>query len=90
VRRIRRLVFIVARDRQDLFASLRRTFAGDDSVEVVMDRRRGERRNVAIEPGAERRRRERRTNPEIARALATRGYAVVGVVALPRARTPRA
>jgi len=41
---IRRLLFIVGSQRRDFYASLRRTFRGDDTVQVVLDRRRGERR----------------------------------------------
>lgn len=36
--------FIVARDQPDLWHHLRRDFAGDEEVQVVLDRRRGERR----------------------------------------------
>jgi hypothetical protein len=90
VQRIRRLKFIVARDRKDLFESLRRTFSGDDSVEVVLDRRGGERRAKGITPSTERRRRERRFHRAVARNLEQRGYAVVGVLAASRARSARA
>jgi hypothetical protein len=82
---IRRLVFIVARERKDLFASLTRTFADDPAVEVVLDRRGGERRRAAAAPATDRRRRDRRANADVERAVRERGYAVVGVVR-PRAR----
>ena len=37
-----RCLFIVARDQPDLWHNLRRDFAGDEEVQVVLDRRRGE------------------------------------------------
>ncbi len=39
-----RCLFIVARDQPDLWHHLRRDFAEDEEVQVVLDRRRGERR----------------------------------------------
>ena len=42
---IRRLLFIVGSKRPDFYESLRRTFRGDDTVQIVLDRRRGERRD---------------------------------------------
>lgn len=87
---IRRLVFIVARDRKDLFESLRRTFSGDDGVEVLMDRRGAQRRSAPIAPPTERRRRDRRINRAVARKLEERGYAVVAAFTARRLRSARA
>jgi hypothetical protein len=81
---IRRLLFIVGADRPELYESLRRTFDGDDTVEVVRDRRRQvERRGTRRTAPAKREHRttERRKSPELDRQLRTRGYAVVGVTA---------
>ena len=82
---IRRLLFIVKADRPELYESLRRTFEGDDTVEVVRDRRhlerRGTRRTAAASAAREHRTTERRQHPELDRQLRTRGYAVVGVTA---------
>ena len=82
---IRRLLFIVRQDRPELYASLRRTFRGDDTVEVVRDRRqadwRGARRAAAATAAREHRATERRKSPELDRQLRSRGYAVVGVTA---------
>lgn len=80
VQPIRRLVFIVSPRHRELYESLRRTFARDDSVEVVLDRRDGERRRRAEPAGADRRRTNRRRNVAVQKKLATRGYAVVGVL----------
>ncbi len=82
---IRRLLFIVGSQRPDFYASLRRTFRGDDTVQVVLDRRRGERRRSRRAAGGrkvvrEQREAERREHLEIERQLRERGYAVVGVL----------
>lgn len=88
---IRRLLFIVGSRRLDFYESLRRTFRGDDTVQVVLDRRRGERRKNrragSRQDVREQRVGERREHEEIERQLRARGYAVVGVPAprpLPR------
>jgi hypothetical protein len=82
---IRRLLFIVGSTRPDFYESLRRTFRGDDTVQIVLDRRRGERRGTR-RPARRASRREqrgvdRREQLEIQRQLRSRGYAVVGVPA---------
>jgi hypothetical protein len=84
---IRRLLFIVKSTRPEFYESLRRTFRGDDTVQVVLDRRRGDRRRRrnGRKTGREQRAGERRAKLEIERQIRTRGYAVVGVVA-PRHR----
>jgi hypothetical protein len=80
---IRRLLFIVGSKRPDFYESLRRTFRGDDSVQIVRDRRRGERRaprRAGRRPMTrEQRGGDRREQLEIQRQLRSRGYAVVGV-----------
>ena len=82
---IRRLLFIVGSKRPDFYESLRRTFRGDDTVQIVLDRRRGERRGarrpVRRGAGPEQRGVDRRAQLEIQRQLRSRGYAVVGVPA---------
>ncbi len=84
--KVPRLLFIVDGSRRPLYDSLRRTFAGDDTVEVVLNRRVADRRHK--EPRArtsERRQRERRAKREIDRQIRARGYAVVGVMTFQRA-----
>ena len=79
-------MFIVGRVRRALHDSLRRTFADDDFVQVVLDRRIAERRRRRSRPRkTERRQAERRARREIDTQLRTRGYAVVGVLTLHRA-----
>ena len=81
VERIRRLVFIVSPRRRQLYESLTRTFAGDSTVSVILDRRDRERRQRAGTPAAERREKDRRRKTEVQKKLSQRGYTVVGVVA---------
>jgi hypothetical protein len=64
-----RMLFIVARDDPGLYESLRREFADEPEVEVILDRRAGERRTG---PGDERRRR-----PEVDERLQALGWAIV-------------
>ena len=80
---IRRLLFIVGSKRPEFYDSLRRTFRGDDTVQIVLDRRRSERRGPR-RPGRrpvtrDQRGADRRDQLEIQRQLRSRGYAVVGV-----------
>ena len=57
---MRREVFVVARDRPDLYRYLSQTFADAKNVEVIWDRRTAERRGTAEGGARERRQRERR------------------------------
>jgi hypothetical protein len=86
VQRLRRLVFIVSPGHRQLFESLSRTFAGDSSVQVIMDRRGGERRQRPEARSSDRRSSDRRRNKDVQKKLSQRGYAVVGVVAAKTAR----
>jgi hypothetical protein len=70
-------ILVIARDRQKLYEYVRRAFAGNPTVEVVLDRRRGERR-TADRPGApDRRRGDRRLRLEVEDHLRTQGWAIV-------------
>ena len=71
---MRRELFIVARDRSDLYRYLSQTFADADNVEVIFDRRSAERRGVTTPAHPERRRRERRGRPAVEEELRTVGY----------------
>ena len=70
-------LFIVAWNRPDLWDYWKRWFAGVENVEVILDRRRGERRQAprAVEP--ERRQMERRSRQDIGDELRTVGFAIV-------------
>jgi len=80
---IRRLLFIVGSRRAEFYESLRRTFRGDDTVQVVLDRRHAERRAGRRAGGRttprEQRVAERREHLEIEWQIRSRGYAVVGI-----------
>ena len=82
MRKVRRLVFVVSPSQKQFYESLKRTFAEDPSVEVVLDRRKGERRQRRDRTTVDRRRADRRRRPEVDAMLASRGYAVIGVVAV--------
>jgi len=71
-----RCLFIVARDQPDLWHSLRRDFSGAEEVQVILDRRRGERRQrIAVrEP---KRRREDRCRTSIDTDLRYRSFVIV-------------
>ena len=55
-----RVLMIVARDRTELYERLRKEFANDRAVAVVMDRRYTERRRAIVAVTPEQRRAERR------------------------------
>lgn len=69
-----RELFIVARDRADLYRYLSQTFADAENVEVIWDRRQGERRRTPDGVTLERRRGERRTRFSAEQDLRTVGY----------------
>jgi hypothetical protein len=85
-RTIRRLLFIVGSRRPDFYESLRRTFRGDDTVQIVLDRRHNERRTGRRAGGRtaarEQRVADRREHLEIEWQIRARGYAVVGIPAV--------
>src|SRR2546428_12009163 len=56
----RRLLVIVSRREPQLYADFGRAFANDPGVEVILDRRHGERRRRAFIPRVDHRIRERR------------------------------
>jgi hypothetical protein len=75
------ILFVVARDREELWSHLSREFPGPD-VRVVVDRRggdrrQGERRQRAGPPAAGRRQTDRRLQRRVERELASLGYAIV-------------
>ena len=72
---MRRELFIVARDRADLYRYLSQTFADAENVEVILDRRSAERRNLPSPIIPDRRRRERRDHSKVDDELRMVGYA---------------
>jgi hypothetical protein len=57
-----RLLFVVSRDALHRYEDMRRAFEGEDSVEVILDRRQGERRREERAHPVERRRTDRRVH----------------------------
>jgi len=72
-------LFIVSRDHPDLYAYLRERFATDRGVEVILDRRLGQRRQRARPSELERRQNDRRQRPEIDLELQTRSHAIITI-----------
>ena len=72
---MRRELFIVARDREDLYRYLSHTFADAENVEVIFDRRAAQHPDEAAPGEADPRRRERRSHPTVDAELRTVGYA---------------
>jgi hypothetical protein len=73
-------LFIVARQRPDLYGYLSREFSTEADVRVMMDRRGGERRRQAErrrDAREERRQAERRARSEAAEQITSLGYAFV-------------
>jgi len=71
-----RILFIVDRQKLDVYEQLRRSFDDEPSVQVVLDRRHAERRRTQQSPAVERRSRERRLQ-SVAQSLQANGFAVV-------------
>lgn len=71
------MLFIVSRDNPALYEVLRREFEGEPEVEVILDRRYGDRRRAATPVAIERRRGERRGHPEVEERLRSLGWAIV-------------
>lgn len=56
-----RLVFVVSRNEPERYEFLMHAFNGEETVEIVLDRRRGERRHQSAVSMPDRRRLDRRT-----------------------------
>lgn len=82
-----RHLFIVSRDQSDLCAYLQREFAGEENVEVFLDRRQGQDRRSGLDrraaprpfPAEDRRSAERRTRTFVEMQLRSYGYAMLQV-----------
>ena len=72
-----RTLFIVSRHHPDLYAYLRERFAGDRGVEVILDRRLGQRRQRSRSHETERREDDRRQRPEVDVELQSRSHAII-------------
>ena len=74
-----REIFIVARDRPDLYRYLSQTFSDAENVQVIWDRRDGDRRDIAAGRLLERRHSERRRRASVEHELRTVGYAFISI-----------
>lgn len=73
------LLFVASREALDHYEYLKRAFADDDKVAIILDRRSGERRKTSRAPDPERRRVERRSRPLIDDRLRWQGWAMVRI-----------
>jgi hypothetical protein len=74
-----RHLFIVSRHHLELYNYLRERFASDTNVEVILDRRVGQRRERVSHVASERRRHERRRRPEADAELMTHSHVILTV-----------
>lgn len=72
-----RYIFIVARGHPELRAHLAREFITEEGVEVLIDRRQGDRRRRRDTRPDDRRRFDRRAHPPIKHELRTLNFALV-------------
>ncbi len=72
-----RSFIIVARDQQELWQALTREFKHIPEIQVLLDRRRGERRRVAVPVAQDRRAARRRSLPHLEDDLHARQYVLV-------------
>src|SRR2546425_9178314 len=80
-----RHLFLVSRHEPRLYEYLVDRFRDDGNVEVILDRRRGERRSRSAHQGPERRRADRRFRPDIDPELQVPAHLLL---TLPRDRPP--
>jgi len=74
-----RPLVIVSRQHPDLYVSLSQRFSGEARVEVILDRRLADRRREDISAHVERRRRDRRSRPDIDAQLQVRSHVIVAL-----------
>lgn len=74
-----RELFIVSRERPELYRYLSQTFADADKVVVIWDRRMSERRGPPKDAVPERRRRDRRARPAVDEEIRAVGYAFLAL-----------
>jgi hypothetical protein len=74
-----RHLFLVARDSQDLAGYLQAEFKSEPEVEVLLNRRFGDRRRSPLGVDAERRQTDRRERPHVDAQLKLTSYAIVTI-----------
>jgi hypothetical protein len=68
---------IVSREHPDLYVYLRDRLAADPDVEMILDRRLGERRRNQRPGPPQRRRRDRRSRPDVDAHLRLRSHVII-------------
>jgi len=82
-------LLIVARHELELYEYLKQRFAGRPDVQVILDRRVGERRRRSLPTADERRRGcDRRARPQVDEDIRTLGFAVVPIPVEPAPTVP--
>lgn len=76
-RAVSKQLFIIARNRLKLYQYVKRAFQGNESVEVILDRRVGERRRQTGGRSPERRQADRRGRRDVDNQLRALGWAIV-------------
>ncbi len=76
-RSMARHLFLVSRHEARLYEYLLERFRDDGNVEVILDRRRGERRGRSVGQEPERRRSDRRTRREVDLELQLRSHVIL-------------
>jgi CheY-like chemotaxis protein len=82
------LLFVVSCNALKQYEYLKRIFANDKRVTVILDRRSGERRKTPSNSRVERRRADRRSRPAIEERLRRKGWAMVRVELLAAPPSP--
>jgi hypothetical protein len=72
-----RFLVIVSRSSAKLSGYLQNHFSGDTTVQVIVDRRYGERRQQSVGVAADRRRADRRSRPHVDKELRLTSFAIV-------------
>jgi hypothetical protein len=90
----RRLIFIVSRQRIDLYDALRKALSGEPDCEVIIDRRAGERRSTerrdsTAAAGKERRASQRRERIPVDSEIRECGWTVVKIGTWPEVDAAR-
>ena len=90
---VRRLLFIVSRERMDLYEGLRTALWNEMDCEIIVDRRKGERRQAergaAARGDSERRGAQRRQRTLVDREIRECGWAVVNISLWPEETVDR-
>jgi hypothetical protein len=74
------LLFVVSREAIKRYQDFKRAFSDQESVEIILDRRVGQRRRSGAgpsDPGSDRRHADRRARPDVDSDLSSLGYSVV-------------